>query len=537
MNPQISRRSFRASAHYSGVLHQQGRMIVDADLNEQSDITDARLVDLLRATVGSGAPAADGLGLQVDAGRPVLVPGRLVVDGLSARLDGLPGDRIGLDQQPDYPGAPVPTATAFRVYADVWERSVTALEDSALMDPGLHGADTAARSQTVLQVKTCPFTLDPLSPVANPPQGNAPLTLTLKTSTTAGSAGDPCAAAGSVSERIGNYLFRIEVHDLVTRGGQEHLVIKWSRDNGAEACRVGEEPPGFTQGAWSWEFFDADSEKQAGLHPFATQVRRGVLVDAPYQAPSGSQPKAFARQWDGWADINLADSTVSGSERGVALAGGANGQVSFDTRSGRALVLDLEMMTLRLELQAGGASARHAFVPGDHWLACVREAERETLETPAGSQLLDRALPAGITHHHMELGRWDGSRWTRMTINGVGGGFLWNGFWGSGRNDVWLVARDTANEEAVFFHWDGTSFRRQTLPDDVAATSCDGLWGSSPTDVWAACSFGRVLHYDGMAWRIDQREELTSPSLFAIAGSGADLWAVGTLGGILHRSR
>jgi hypothetical protein len=132
---------------------------------------------------------------------------------------------------------------------------------------------------------------------------------------------------------------------------------------------------------------------------------------------------------------------------------------------------------------------------------------------------------------------WDGKNWTRMLVNGVGGGFLWNGFWGSGRNDVWLVARDTANEEAVFFHWDGTSWRRQTLADDVAATSCEGLWGSSPTDVWAACSFGRVLHYDGMSWRIDQQEDLSSPSLFGIAGNGADLWAVGTLGGILHRTR
>ena len=95
----------------------------------------------------------------------------------------------------------------------------------------------------------------------------------------------------------------------------------------------------------------------------------------------------------------------------------------------------------------------------------------------------------------------------------------------------------TTGDNGVALHWDGTSWRRQTLPDEVAATSCEGLWGSSPTDVWAACSFGRVLHYDGMAWRIDQREELTSPSLFAIAGSGADLWAVGTLGGILHRNR
>ena len=39
------------------------------------------------------------------------------------------------------------------LYADVWERSVSALEQPALMDAALHGADTATRSQTDPPVK------------------------------------------------------------------------------------------------------------------------------------------------------------------------------------------------------------------------------------------------------------------------------------------------------------------------------------------------------------------------------------------------
>ncbi len=411
MKTQISRYTYRASARYSGVQHQQGRMIVDADLNEQSDIVNGRLVDALHATVLSGAPAGDaGLALKVEGNKPVLVPGRLYVDGLAARLPGKPAERLALNQQPDYPNAPTPSSTDFRIYADVWERSVTALEDEWLMDAGLHGADTATRSQTMLQVKTCPSALNPQSINDNPPRGNAPLSLTLSTSTTSGSGADPCAANGQVNERIGNYLFRVEVHDVYTKASQEHLVIKWSRDNGAESCRVGDEPPGFTQNVWAWEFFDTASEQQAGLHPYATTVRRGVLVADTYKVPGAGQPQTFARQWDGYADINLGDNTVTGRERGVPLSTGPNGQVSFDTSSGRALVLALEWMTLKLGLRAQGASSNHVFVPGDYWLACVREAERDKIETEQAGLLLDQAQPSGITHHYLELGRWDGTK-------------------------------------------------------------------------------------------------------------------------------
>jgi hypothetical protein len=66
------------------------------------------------------------------------------------------------------------------LYADVWDRPVTALERPELMDPALHGADTATRSQTLLQVKWCANTLDPLDPAVNPPMGNGLATLTLR---------------------------------------------------------------------------------------------------------------------------------------------------------------------------------------------------------------------------------------------------------------------------------------------------------------------------------------------------------------------
>ena len=43
MSTQISRDSYRPGQRYSGVYQQQGRMLVDADLNEFVDVLKARL--------------------------------------------------------------------------------------------------------------------------------------------------------------------------------------------------------------------------------------------------------------------------------------------------------------------------------------------------------------------------------------------------------------------------------------------------------------------------------------------------------------
>ena len=55
--------------------------------------------------------------------------------------------------QADFPLAPPLENDDLLLYADVWERTVTNLEDPLLSDPGLHGAETAFRQQTVAQLK------------------------------------------------------------------------------------------------------------------------------------------------------------------------------------------------------------------------------------------------------------------------------------------------------------------------------------------------------------------------------------------------
>lgn len=65
MQGDLSRETFDAAAHYRAVRMQQGRVITDADFNEQGDITRYRLERLAEDTIGrDGAPAdAPGYGL------------------------------------------------------------------------------------------------------------------------------------------------------------------------------------------------------------------------------------------------------------------------------------------------------------------------------------------------------------------------------------------------------------------------------------------------------------------------------------------
>src|SRR5262245_27715752 len=136
MKTQVSRDSFNQDRRYSGVYLQQGRMITDADWNEEAEIAKRRLDDALADAVTSGVPREHGLKVEAVAGQPLrLRRGRLYADGVGALLTGTQTDQtqpLGLGQQADFPlpdGVTPPATVAYRLYADLWERTVTSLED------------------------------------------------------------------------------------------------------------------------------------------------------------------------------------------------------------------------------------------------------------------------------------------------------------------------------------------------------------------------------------------------------------------------
>lgn len=409
MKTQISRDSYHKDKRYSGIYQQQGRMLTDADWNELVDLLKGHMAEALMDVIGDGAPRTGAVTITDDRR---IKPGDLYVDGVRAEVPG--HTPFEANNQPDFPGFQVlPAAGPYVVYADVWQRSVTCLEDSELRDAGLHGADTCTRTQTMLQVKWCSETTDPEADI--PQKGNALLYLDLHTSMESNDPCDPCAGLVAAGEgRVGNYLFRVEVHEVNgSADNPDKIVLKWSGENGSEQFEGKTEnkmPPGFISGKHVYEFFNLTSEKQLGVHLAAGFTpARGILAES-YEIPEGdSEPKEFVRRWDGYCVIERSASTWSlknGRDKGVELsttvAPTAPGYVSL----GPGLRANLEALLLSLDLTG------RTFVAGDYWLAPVRE----EMHGP-GSVILGGIEPQGSVHHYLRLARVDSGGAVQRFLN------------------------------------------------------------------------------------------------------------------------
>ncbi len=399
MKTQISRDGYRRDKRYSGVYQQQGRLITDSDWNELVDTFKARVDDALVDVIGTGSPKTGAAAIQMAGTTPKIVPGTVYAGGVEARIVAAPGVSSPFDfsQQVDFPSAPPlpPAGTAYRIYADVWDRPVGALEDDGLRDPALHGADTCTRTQVTAQVKWCPVTKNPENTVDNPAQGDARLTLKFPTGGSQVGA-DPCdPQAQEVDPVGGDFLFRVEIHDAHWQAGvapnaPDRVIVKWSRENGAEQYAFTDIPDWFKTGPWIYELFDTDAEKHLGFHLAATNwtPKRGSLVTAlPQTAPAGT----MVRRWDGYSVLVRSGNTWSVSaangEKTADTAGGATVQIA-----GGAVTVSLTDVEFTLELLS------KILLPGDFWSSPVRRATYQ-----AGKELLKNALPSGIVHRYVLL--------------------------------------------------------------------------------------------------------------------------------------
>ena len=412
MKTQRSRQSFDPAKRYSGVHQQQGRMFTDSDWNELSDLVQNRLSEVLQDVVGSGTPREDGLVVPDGAGGHTLQWGRVYVDGITAECMPVSLEDLLLPfnytRQLDFPDAPPFPEDDYYLYLDVWERTVTFLEDAELRDPGLHGADTCTRTQTMAQVKWAPMDLDPRDQLINPPIGDALLSLELRQGQTSPDPCDPCAHEFQLADKVGNYLFRVEVHDAVydSEGTLTEFTLKWSSENGAEHYQADAEPRGFKGGDWVYDFFSGSddgfaTEKQLGRHladlPDWSPARSELHHGYPDVIPTG---KPFVRRWDGaaifvksggdWALKAGSD----GSDRGVTLSQGSSESAPGHVTSGSSISINLDAIDLTLDLVDA------LLIAGDYWEVPVRETIHES-----GDILLDEALPHGIEHHYLLLGK------------------------------------------------------------------------------------------------------------------------------------
>jgi len=272
MKGDFTRLTFRPERRYSSVRLQQGRVLLDADWNEEHDILAHRIETETVDVVGpSGAPlhapgfhlvasvaelTPDEKALPGNANPPpgaalLVSAGRYYVDGVLAENERI----VAIDAQPDLPPAgtaalvtltdgeqvafPPPAGTYF-AYLDVWQRHLTALDDPLLRETALGpgGPDTATRTRTIAQVRLlavpagsgCDSRPEAWTRLLAPQRG----TLEAKTVELPPPA-NPCSVSPAGGYRgPENQLYRVEIHDLDGAGKPR---FKWSRDNGAIVTR------------------------------------------------------------------------------------------------------------------------------------------------------------------------------------------------------------------------------------------------------------------------------------------------------------
>ena len=202
MKGDFSRDTFLHLNHDARVLHQQGRVQLDADVNEQTSI----LLHLLRRfgadLIGAHGGPRSGLGFEVIhkalgaidppdlalknaleqalATSLVIAPGHYYIDGLLIEneeffllnkdnravpieasgqvvgsLQSQPNHRVKSDEEGNHLENIINAREPEKciIYLDAWEHHVTHLENDHIREVALGGPDTATRAQVVWQVR------------------------------------------------------------------------------------------------------------------------------------------------------------------------------------------------------------------------------------------------------------------------------------------------------------------------------------------------------------------------------------------------
>lgn len=255
MKGDFSRSTFEVNKHFSRVLLQQGRVQLDADWNEQVAILLHYLRTLAADLIGDfGGPAANqGFAIGTNGARSFTIGnGRYYVGGLLCENEN-DEPLLTYATQPDYPLTELTELRTgnYLAYLEVWERHVTAVEDSGIREVALGGVDTAARARVVWQVKTTrqmpdgadiPGTVDQDDINENwdgwlerwQPTNRGQLKA--DAATAAREDTDPCLVSPHARyRRAENQLYRVEIHNgrYDANGNEQTPTFKWSRENGS----------------------------------------------------------------------------------------------------------------------------------------------------------------------------------------------------------------------------------------------------------------------------------------------------------------
>ena len=431
MKGDFTRFGIDARKHYSQVLHQQGRVTLDADSNEASALLLRHLRALTRDLYGpAGGPPDGGFSLSLDTGASptalLVGPGHYYVDGVLCENE----DWVDYAQQPDWtPAPPVNNEGGdsllawlrqpspdqpFWLYLDVWERHVSWIEDDSIREVALGGPDTCTRAQVVWQVKALPWDREAWGdPNDNRDTCGTPMDSLPRLGTARMAAqldpraaySDPCIVSpGAAYRGAENHLYRVEVHRGGVAGAIGGASFKWSRENGSVATRwLGTDPQGdavaltvassrgFGAGDWVELSHDALelSNEPGTLVRIATVEGDHLVVDMA-SVPGGVLPA--------WSETLVHPRLRRWDQRSSDLVALDEGAVPVVESAGSPSTwLDLED-GIQVAFEAGGR-----YRSGDYWLIPARVATQGIEWPPRGT---DGAWqpPLGIVHAYAPLG-------------------------------------------------------------------------------------------------------------------------------------
>lgn len=412
MKGDFSKLTFNPADNFSGVLHQQGRVLLDVDWNASTQIENYWQMTMGQDAIGpnvAGVPAAfpnsfkvtqaasDGTNVTI-----TLKPGRVWADGIPVYIPGT----TDINLRAEYLGPPIQTPKATvssiangvrdAVVLEVWEEAFNGFQDPLnLIEPALGGPDTTERIKISYGLKLLRLgATDECGNLADKLADNfankGKLTVTLSPNTVIG--GDCPVEAGGGYTGFEHYFYRIEIAEPTSTGAAR---FKWSQFNGGLVGRGV-----FTSTGAGTGTVNVTANDQMINHCGLT----GFYLEA----------LKFDTNLGYWRVVYTADA-VPAQDGVLSLTNGVGTWPASSPDSGffrlwNGIELISDFLAPAKELEKYGILIAFQnstnYTPGDYWTFPVRASG-----VPFDLSVLpNNAPPQGIHYHRVPLGilNWDG---------------------------------------------------------------------------------------------------------------------------------
>jgi parallel beta-helix repeat protein len=397
--------------NFNGVLHQQGRVLLDSDWNTQTQILNHWQTIAGQDIIGAGLAAVPAdrpdsfkvihaeVARNPDRVELEVQPGRIWADGFLVNLAGTDPRQAQYLQPPiqNPPGTVGSIAAGVRdaVILEVWQEAVNGFQTpETLIEPALGGPDTTERLQTAMAWRLYRLTDDEdCNNIRDKLQGDrtqhGKLTVSLQDPNV--TTGDcPVVSSGGYTG-FEHYLYRVEIAD--TNGTTPKF--KWSQLNGGLVGR------GIFEAASGGQPGKAivTHNLQAIIH---TDIKDFYLEVVEYNPTSGHQQVIYGAtaSLNNANELELATTPTFGIQ---PVSGGTDPTYFFRLWNGIADIsnfIDTPAkplqygILLKFEVPAPGK----VYLPGDYWTFKVRAGE-----IPNVSPLIDNQPPEGIVYHRVAV--------------------------------------------------------------------------------------------------------------------------------------